>query len=163
MGKHIQCSDEVSLANIIGEIAPRSILALGPQVEPAVTQYLAAHPAVCLTHIAAGHWIETIDAESRCDFILLSQILEQMCKSPSTHFIARLRERCQGFYVKVPLGKAWLNQASFWEPNDLRSLGLDLVSLTAERGRPMGLFRYDAKAYKTDAQWLNSKYWAQPD
>ncbi len=163
MGQYVPCSGEVSLANIIEDIEPCMILTLGPLVESAITQYLAEHPTSCLTHIAAGHRPELIMVDSCFDFVFLSLVLEQMRKPQASHLIAQLRERFPGFYVKVPLGKAWLNHASFWEPSDLRSFGLDLVSLMAERGRPVGLFRYDANAYKTKTEWLNSRYWAQPD
>lgn len=162
MGNHIQYSADEELAQIIAETAPCSILALGPQAAQVFTNYIAGHSTACLTHIAAGDWLAPV-ANRRFDFVFLSQVLEQLRKPQACHLLARLRESSQCLYAKVPMGKAWLNHASFWEQNDLRGLGLDLVNLTAASGRPVGLFCYDVRTRKPETEWLNSKYWAQPD
>jgi len=163
MGGRIQCSDDVDLANIVEEKAPRRILTLGSYAAIKFAKYLEHHPQAHLTHISDGNWLAPIDAGSRFDFTYLSDVLEQMLKPQACHLLTQLRDRSQFLYAKVPLGKAWLNHVSLWEKNDMRGLGFDLVSLSAEHGRPVGLFCYDSSVYKTEAEWLNSKYWAEPD
>ncbi len=163
MGGRIQCSDDVDLAKIVEEKAPKRILTLGSHAANTFAEYLERHPQAQLTHIAEGDWLTPIASGLRFDFTFLSGVQEQMSKVQACHLLTQLRDVSQFLYTKVPLGKAWLNHASLWEKNDMRGLGFDLVSLSAEHGRPVGLFGYDSRAYKSEAEWLNSKYWAQPD
>lgn len=163
MGGRIQCHDDVNLAKIVEEKAPQRILALGTQAANLFTEYLVQHPQAVLTHMADGDWLASIQAGQRFDFIYLSGVLEQLSKQQACTLLAQLRKGGQLLYAKVPLGKAWLNHASLWEKNDMRSLSFDLIYLSAEHDRPVGLFCCDSSAYKTPTEWLNSKYWAQPD
>lgn len=159
MGGRIQYSDEADLAEIVESLAPTSILALGPKAASVFTPYLAQHPQASMTHILGGDWTAPV-LDQRFDFIFLCHVLEHLGKPQAGDLLARLREKCQYLYAKVPIGKAWLNHVSFWETSDLQALGLALVNLTAASGRPVGLFGYDCGTFKIETEWLNSQYWA---
>lgn len=163
MGGRIQCSDDVDLALIVEEKAPHSILALGPNTASHFVKYQESHPQTDLTHINDASFLASLGPDFRADFTYVAGVLEQMTKTQASLLLTQLRDLSQLMYAKVPLGKAWLQHASLWEKNDMRSMGFDLISLSAERGKPVGLFCYDSNAYQTQAEWRNSKYWAEPD
>ena len=163
MGGRIQCSDDVDLAIIVEEKAPHCILTIGPHATNNFAKYLQLHPQANLTHIDDVNLLAALDTGQRFDFSYIYGVLEKMPKAQACHWLTQLRGQSLLLYAKVPLGKAWLKHVSLWEKNDLRSMGFDLLSLSAEQDRPVGLFCYDANAYKTGAGWLNSKYWAEPD
>lgn len=163
MGGRIQCSEDVELANIAEEKAPNSILSIGSHATGNFSKYLQNHPQTRLTHIDDVNLLAAFDPGQRFDLSYVCGVLEQMPKAQACHLLTQLRDRSQFLYAKVPLGKAWLKHASLWEKNDMRGMGFDLLSLSAEQGKPVGLFCYDSSAFKTEAEWRNSKYWAEPE
>lgn len=155
---------EADLGLALAEFAPRSLLAVGPHANLPLAGYQAAHPELQIMHIAEGDWLAQVDATQRFDFVFLSEILEHLPRTKAYALIARLRDlHSQRLYALVPLGKAWLNHSSHWEQNDLIGFGLDLVNVYADKGRPVGLFKFDLRTYKTTPEWFNSKYWAHPE
>jgi Family of unknown function (DUF6231) len=163
MGSRIQCSDDVDLAILVEEKAPQRILTLGPHATNRFAKYLQSHPQTSLTHIDDVNLLAAMDSGQRFDFSYIYGVLEKMPKAQAGLLLTQLRDRSQFLYAKVPLGKAWLKHASLWEKNDMRGLGFDLINLSAEQGKPVGLFCYDSSAYKSEAEWRNSKYWAEPE
>jgi len=163
MGGRIQCSEDVDLALIVEEKVPHRILTIGPLTTGNFAKYLQLHPQASLTHIDDVNLLAAFDPGQRFDLSYVCGVLEQMPKAQACHLLTQLRDRSQFLYAKVPLGKAWLKHASLWEKNDMRGMGFDLLSLSAEQGKPVGLFCYDSSAYKTEAEWRNSKYWAEPE
>ena len=163
MGGRIQCSDDVDLAIFVEEKAPQFILSIGPHATNNFAKYLLLHPQASLIYLDDVNLLAGIDAGQRFDFSYIYGVLEKMPKAQACHLLIQLRDRSQFLYAKVPLGKAWLKHASLWEKNDMRGMGFDLLNLSAEQGKPVGLFCYDSSAYKTEAEWRNSKYWAEPE
>ena len=163
MRELIRCSQDVDLAKIVEEKSPLRLCALGASAANSFTPYLKHQPKAELVHIADGDWLAAMAAGQRYDFVYLAEVLEHMSKAQAGQLLTKLRDCCQFLYARVPIGKAWLNHVSLWEQKDLRGLGFDLVNLSAERGRPMGLFCYDSSAFRSESEWRNSKYWAQPD
>ena len=155
---------ESDLGLALAEFAPRSLLAVGPNAALPLAGYQFSHPETQVLHITEGDWLAQVDATQRFDFVFLSEILEHLPRNKAYALIARLRDlHSQRLYALVPLGKAWLNHSSHWEQNDLIGIGLDLVNVYADRGRPVGLFKFDLRTYKTTPEWFNSKYWAHPE
>jgi len=163
MGGRIQCSDDVDLAVFVEEKAPQHILSIGPHATNHFAKYLLLHPQASLIHLDDVNLLATMDSGQRFDFSYIYGVLEKMPKAQACHLLTQLRDRSQFLYAKVPLGKAWLKHVSLWEKNDMRGMGFDLLSLSAEQGKPVGLFCYDSSAFKTEAEWRNSKYWAEPE
>ena len=155
------------LADIItalNDAMPRTLLAVGPQTADAFTEFLSANPGCALTHFAEGDGIDQMSATARFDFVFIVGVLEYLPKHVAVAMLARLRDvHAKQLYVLAPIGKAWLNHASFWEYNDLISLGMERVNVYAKNGLPYALLKFDLRTYKTIPEWLNSKYWARPE
>ncbi len=163
MGNRIMHGYESDLAKALAEMAPRSVLAVGPHAAEAFTSYQAMNLESRLSYIAEGDWLAQVDACGQFDMVFLSEVLEHLGKPQASTLLSRLRDmHTKRLYALVPIGKAWLNHASHWEQNDLIGFGLELVNLYADRGRPVGLFKFDLHTYKVTPEWFNSKYWAHP-
>ncbi len=163
MGNRIMHGYESDLAKALAEIQPRSVLAIGPHATEAFTSYQTSNREFQLSFIAGGDWLSQVDACGQYDLVFLSEVLEHLGKQNASILLSRLRDlHTKRLYALVPMGKAWLNHASHWEQNDLIGFGLELVNLYADRGRPVGLFKFDLRTYKVTPEWFNSKYWAHP-
>lgn len=164
MSNRIVHGYESELAKAFAELAPCSLLAIGPHAMDAFTGYQTTNPKCHLSHIATGDWLAQVDACGQFDLVFLSGVLEHLSKPQASMLLARLRDmHTKRLYALVPLGKAWIHHASHWEQNDLIAYGMELVNIYAEHGRPMGLFKFDLYTYKATPEWLNSKYWAHPE
>ncbi len=164
MGNRIPHGYESDLGKTLNELAPKSLLAVGPNALQALQSYATQHPEVLTTHIAEGDWLAQVHATQRFDFVFVAEVLEHLSRAKAGALLAQLRDlHADRLYALVPIGKAWLNHSSHWEQNDLMGFGLELVSLYADRGRPVGLFKFDLRTYKSTPEWFNSKYWAHPE
>ncbi len=152
------------IAMALNDAKPRTVLAIGPQADEVFTDYVRANPGSALTHLAAGDWLAQVEAAGRFDFVFITGVLEYLPKRDASMLLASLRDvHAKQLYVLVPIGKAWLNHASFWEYNDLIGLGMERVNVYAQNGLPLALLKFDLRTYKTTPEWLNSKYWARPE
>lgn len=164
MPGHILHSYESDLAAALSEATPKTLLAVGPNAANVLSPYHAKFPDTHLSHIAEGDWLAQVDAVERFDFVFLLEVLEHLSRVKAGALLAKLRDmHAQRLFAVVPMGRAWLNHTSHWEQNDLIGFGLELVNLYADRGRPVGLFKFDLRTYKSTPEWFNSKYWAHPD
>lgn len=161
-GKDQGFSADIAMA--LKEAAPHTILALGVQADEVFTDYVRANPGCVLTHLPSGDWLSQLEAAGRFDFVFLSGVLETLSKRDAGVLLARLRDiHTERLYVLAPIGKAWLNHASFWEYNDLIGFGMERVSIYVKNGLPLALLKFELRTYKTTPEWFNSKYWARPE
>lgn len=159
--------DQGYLADIalaLNEARPRTLLAIGPQSAEVFADYVHANPNAALTHLAAGDWLDQVSTAGRIDFVFISGVLEYLSKRDAGMLLASLRDvHAAQLYALVPIGKAWLNHASFWEYNELIGFGMEQVNIYAINGLPLALLKFDLRTYKITPEWLNSKYWARPE
>ncbi len=152
------------IAMALNDAKPRTVLAIGPQADEVFTDFVAANPSSVLTHLAAGDWLAQVEAAGCFDFVFITGVLEYLPKRDASMLLASLRDvHAKQLYVLAPIGKAWLNHASFWEYNDLIGLGMERVNVYAKNGLPLALLKFDLRTYKATPEWLNSKYWARPE
>lgn len=152
------------VAIALNEAMPRTLLAIGPQADEAFTDYIQANPHSVLAHLAAGDWYDQVNLSGRFDFVFVSGVLEYLPKHEAGKLLASLRDvHALQLHALVPIGKAWLNHASFWEYNELIGFGMERVNIYAKNGLPIALLKFDLRTYKTTPEWLNSKYWARPE
>lgn len=146
------------------QAAPRTLLAIGAEADEVFSAYVRENPHCVLTHLAGGDWQSQLDAAGRFDFAFLAGALETLTKREAGVLLASLRDiHAELLFALVPIGKAWLNQASFWEYNDLIGFGMERVNVYAQNGLPLALLKFDLRTYKTTPEWFNSKYWARPE
>lgn len=152
------------IAIALTEATPSTLLAIGPQADEVFSRYVRANPAAVLTRLAEGDWLEQVSTLGRFDFVFMSGVLEYLPKAVASSMLARLRDiHAKQLFVLAPIGKAWLQHASFWEYNDLIGLGMERVNVYAKNGLPLALLKFDLRTYKTTPEWFNSKYWARPE
>ena len=163
MSHVFQNSDAELLSTELEKLQPQTILLLGARSLCLCQEYLQKNPQVLARHAEMSGMPMLIAKSQEFDCIVMTGVLEHLSRPEAWALLDQLALLSSQILLRVPLGKAWLRQVSFWEPQNLRSKGFELLTLLAEGGKPLGIFHYNGKAYKTNAEWLNSKYWAQPD
>jgi len=164
MGQGKDQGYRADIAMALNEAMPHTLLAIGSHADEVFTDFVHANPSVVLTHLAEGDWLEQVSTLGRFDFVFISGVLEYLPKRDAGMLLARLRDvHAKQLYALVPIGKAWLNHASFWEYNDLLGFGMERVNVFAKNGLPLALLKFDLRTYKTTPEWFNSKYWARPE
>ncbi|MBT9612777.1 MAG: hypothetical protein IV108_05865 [Burkholderiales bacterium] len=152
------------IAMALHEAMPDTLLAIGPQAAEVFADYCHVKPGCALTQLATGDWLEQVSTAGRFDFIFIAGVLEYLPKRDAGILLASLRDvHAMQLYALVPIGKAWLNHASFWEYNELIGFGMERVNIYAKNGLPLALLKFDLRTYKTTPEWFNSKYWARPE
>lgn len=145
-------------------IAPRALLALGPEAGPPLQTYVAAHAECVLTTVDAGDWLREVGGLGSFDLAFVRGVLEHLPKRDGMTLLGQLRDmHARRLYALVPLGEGWPGHASAWEQNDLIALGMVQVAVCADSPLPLHLYKFDIHTYKTTPDWFNSKYWAHPE
>jgi hypothetical protein len=77
------------------------------------------------------------------------------------HALARLRDLyCERVLLLTPTGPRDLGG---WPPATLRALGFVRLLQGPEEAGAWGLFGFDLYDYKTTPDWLNPRFWANPE
>ena len=100
-------------------------------------------------------------ANQRYDLAIIADQLEHLPQRTGVELLAGLRNlSASRLAVLVDLV-----QAAEWQENDFFALALQRrASFTgAEEKRTLSLYTYDLADYKQVPDWLNSKYWANPE
>ncbi len=157
-------SKQQKLKALIEHFRPRRILSIGPAGKELFADYLAHQPDCLLDEVLTAPEVEQLEQAGRHDLAFISHVLEKMPKAAAEQLLARLRDvHCHRLIIVVPIGTDWPQHTSFWQRNDLLALGFTLVGEFEHDGRPVDIFAFDIASYKTTPDWLNSKYWANPE
>ena len=112
--------------------------------------------------MAADAALNELGPTARFDLGVLVNTLESLEKEQAGQLIARLRDlHTSRFVAAVRMGDQWENR-SVWRPGDLLGYGMKLVSRYELDAKPLALYRYDIKTYKSTPEWLNPDNWANP-
>ncbi len=117
--------------------------------------------------------VEIIDAAALCervdtlpiyDVILLVGIIEQLDRQSANTVIGRLRDlHSHHLFMLVRVGSDWKDLASYWQRTDLLAHGFSLHQHYKTAEGDWRLCRFELDTYKATPEWLNSKYWANPE
>lgn len=145
--------DDISEA--VSACRPDRVLAVGDTAETVLRECLPEGvPLESLDPPRA----ESLMGRGRYGLVLVAGALETLDKDGGIRLIARLRDlHARRLFVAVPLGSGG------WSARDLYGLGLRRAAhcLRAEGGPQ--LFYFDLESYKQTPEWLNAKYWANPE
>ncbi len=150
---------------IISRLNPKSLLLIGPEENPDLKELININFNGRLNCIVNADPIRKLDAGERYDLVYLYG-LEKFDKQTGLHLIASLRDiHAMHLFVVIPCGRQWDTQdfRSEWLPGDLIACGMHQHRLFGEAGRQLLLYRFELSDYKTTPDWLNSKYWANPE
>jgi hypothetical protein len=149
-----------AVAQQILAIRPGTILAIGPAATDFLPTPAGGEQAVRVSTLRAPSSVEDLHGAGTVDLAVVAGLLEEHDKRSSEMVLGRVRDLHAGcMLLVVDVERA---AANGWQPNDLFALGLERMSRAQENGKSMELFGFDIRRYKTTPDWLNARYWANP-
>lgn len=152
---------------LIAESQPKSILVVGRDGEPLVSDYVrqkAFLKQTCRVEVVADDdLLGQLERAGRFDTGVVINAIQFLEKKIAGQLIARLRDvHTPRFCLIVPIGTGWRGHRSLWEPNDLLGFGMSRVNRYRHDGKIIDLYKYDIATYKKTPEWLNPSNWANP-
>ena len=145
-----------AIAALLDQRAPARLLLIGTRL-PALDAFLAAHPDCHLAACEAGALPEAIAAQ-RFDLALVGDGLERMPKAAAMQWLGGVRNlTASRMAVLVDLA------ACDWLETDFYALALQASERFQRDEQTLTLFTYDLLAYKQVPDWLNARFWANPE
>lgn len=146
-----------ALAALLDRYAPARLLLIGASEFPALKAFKEAHPDTVVAHAAPG----TLPAElaaQRFDLALVVDCLEHLPKRDGLNLLGGIRNlNASRIAVLADLS------ASGWQETDFYSLALQASERFQRDDQVLTLFTYDLLDYKQVPDWLNSRFWANPE
>lgn len=154
-------SPQQAIAALLDRYAPQRLLVLGAAGLPAVSAFLLAHPAAQLTEAAAAPLSAEI-AGQRFDLAIVVDCLEHLPKRVGLELLGGIRNlNASRIAVMVDL------EACEWHTADFFALALQASERFRRDDGPgqqtLNLFTYDLHEYKQVPDWLNARFWANPE
>lgn len=146
-----------ALAALLDRYAPARLLLIGASQFPALEAFKLAHPDSCVAHAAPGALPAELAAQ-RFDLALVVDCLEHLPKRDGLNLLGGIRNlNASRIAVLADLA------ASGWKETDFFSLALQASERFQRDDQVVTLFTYDLLDYKQVPDWLNSRFWANPE
>ncbi|MFV3405781.1 MULTISPECIES: DUF6231 family protein [Pseudomonas] len=145
-----------ALAALLERFAPHNLLLVGSRF-PALEAFAQAHPDTRIEQAAPGPLPAPLAAQ-RFDLALLVDCLEHLPKRGGLELLGGIRNlNASRVAVLADL------PACGWQDTDFFSLALVASEKFERDGQVLSLFTYDLHDYKQVPDWLNAKFWANPE
>lgn len=145
-----------ALAALLEHHTPQRLLLVGARF-PALDAFAAAHPQAEIDVAAPGPLPAEL-AGKRYDLALLVDCLEHLPKRNGLELVGGIRNlNSSRIAVLADL------DASGWGDTDFYSLALQANERFQRDAQVLGLFTYDLRDYKQVPDWLNARFWANPE
>ncbi|KFX68702.1 hypothetical protein TMS3_0114490 [Pseudomonas taeanensis MS-3] len=146
-----------AIAALLERYAPSRLLLIGASELPAIAAFQAAHEDCQITHTVAGVLPADVAAQ-RFDLALIVDCLEHLPKRTGLELLGGIRNlNASRMAVLVDL------QACAWQDTDFYALALQASERFQRDEQTLNLFTYDLLDYKQVPDWLNAKFWANPE
>ncbi|AYC33837.1 hypothetical protein D3880_16380 [Pseudomonas cavernae] len=146
-----------ALAALLDRYAPSRLLLVGASELPALQAFRAAHPDCLLAQAPAGPLPAELAAQ-RFDLALIADCLEHLPKRMGLELLGGIRNlNASRLAVLVDL------KACAWQETDFFALALQASERFQRGEQTLTLFTYDLREYKQVPDWLNAKFWANPE
>ncbi|MCK6252212.1 DUF6231 family protein [Pseudomonas fragi] len=146
-----------ALAALLDRYAPQRLLVVGASSFPALAAFEAAHPDALVAHAAPGQLPENLAAQ-RFDLALVIDCLEHLPKNCGLQLLGGIRNlNASRIAVLADL------TACNWKETDFFSLALQSNERFQRGDQVLTLFTYDLREYKQVPDWLNARFWANPE
>ncbi|PYC24743.1 hypothetical protein DMO17_11805 [Aquipseudomonas alcaligenes] len=146
-----------ALAALLDHHAPQRLLLVGASQPPALGAFQQAHPDALLAQAPAGPLPAEL-ASQRYDLALVVDCLEHLPKRTALELLGGIRNlNASRLAVLVDLA------ACNWQETDFFALALQASERFRREGQTLTLFTYDLRDYKQVPDWLNAKFWANPE
>ena len=146
---------QTDVMHLLARVRPASLLSVGAHGRDFYADYLTGAHCEFL-HLPVPEALARLGALPRFNFALVSG-LESAAKTEAGTLIARLRDLHADRFVVVTHHAA----ANHWTTEELLAYGLYRVAEYASAR--LALYEFDITHYKQTPDWLNDKYWANPD
>lgn len=148
---------QADIEHLLQHLQPQSVFCLGSQCTAILrSQNKAGAQATCLD---ITEW-QNIDQLGQYDLSLVLDGLESLDKGSAAHLLASLRDLHGGrFALLLNMSAADMH----WQHTDLLALGLRLLQQYSVDTDSYHLYYFDLYDYKTTPDWLNSRFWANPE
>ncbi len=146
-----------ALLGILEQYRPQRVLCVSPEPVPAVVAWGADNPE-SVRFEANQVPLPPELANQRYDLAIVADQLERLDKRTGIELLAGLRNLSvsrMAVLVELP-------HAPGWQDTDFFALAMQRQGRYDRDDRHLSLFTYDLAAYKSVPDWLNSKYWANP-
>jgi hypothetical protein len=157
------------LNKILIDHPPKNVLCMGQGTGNAIKEYLSQHTDCHMIQInldgtEAHKALELLNTHDIFEFGVVANSIEYLDKASASHLLARLRDiYTKKLLVVVPIGNQWKGHTSHWEETDMLALGFTLKARITVDEKPVHVYAFDITFYKTTPDWLNNKYWANPE
>ncbi|MDH1264659.1 MULTISPECIES: DUF6231 family protein [unclassified Pseudomonas] len=146
-----------AVAALLARYLPNRLLLVGASELPALSAFKAAHADCVIAHAPAGVLPAELAAQ-RFDLALVVDCLEHLPRRTGLELLGGIRNlNANRLAVLVDL------QASQWQDTDFFSLALQASERFQREEQVLSLFTYDLLDYKQVPDWLNAKFWANPE
>ncbi|MCO7504642.1 MULTISPECIES: DUF6231 family protein [unclassified Pseudomonas] len=144
-----------ALAALLEHHAPQRLLLVGTSF-PALEAFAAAHPQAQIAVARPGALPAELAAQ-RFDLAVLVDCLEHLSNQQGLQLLGGIRNlNASRVAVLVDLA------ASGWRNTDFYALALQDSERFQRDEQVLNLFTYDLRDYKQVPDWLNAKFWANP-
>lgn len=145
-----------AIAALLHEQQPARLLVLSASGFPALDAFMDAYPDTALGLAGPGRLPAEL-AGRRFDLALVVDCLEHLSLREGQELLGGVRNLNSGrLAVLADL------QASPWKETDFYALALQKMATFARDEQTLGLFTYDVRQYKQAPDWLNARFWANP-
>ncbi|UAW97645.1 hypothetical protein KEM63_12660 [Halopseudomonas nanhaiensis] len=147
-----------ALLGILDKYQPRRLLCISTAPVPAAMAY-CEQTTGCDCINTADVPLPPELANQRYDLAIVANELERLDKRAGTELLAGLRN------LSVSRMAVLIDHSltSDWQDTDFFALALQRTARFAQGDRLLTLYTYDLAEYKQVPDWLNSKYWANPE
>ncbi|SDS76333.1 hypothetical protein SAMN05216598_2679 [Pseudomonas asplenii] len=146
-----------ALAALLDRYAPQSLLLVGASSFPALEAFQAAHPQTQVAFAEPGPLPAELAAR-RFDLALVVDCLEHLPKRAGRELLGGIRN-LNASRIAVLVDMA----AADWQDSDFFALALQSSERFQRDQQVLTLFTYDLREYKQVPDWLNAKFWANPE
>lgn len=149
-------SPQQALAALLEHHAPARLLHVGNSDLPAVDAFSRSHPQSTTDRTQTVPLPDEL-ANRRYDLALVADCLEHLPKRDGLRLLGGIRNlNASRIAVLVDLN------ACDWQATDFFALALQVSARFERDEQTLTLFTYDLLDYKQVPDWLNAKFWANP-
>ena len=146
-----------ALAALLDLHRPKRLLLVGASQFPALDAFRAAHADTEVFYAAPGPLPEDLAAQ-RFDLALVVDCLEHLSKREGLELLGGIRNlNASRIAVLADL------TACDWKETDFFALALQNNERFQRDEQILTLFTYDLREYKQVPDWLNARFWANPE
>ncbi|HDS1748240.1 MULTISPECIES: DUF6231 family protein [Pseudomonas] len=151
-----QRTPQQALAALLERFTPQRLLLVGTRF-PALEAFAQAHPQVTIETCQPGALAAHVAAQ-RFDLALLVDCLEHLPKRAGLELLGGIRNlNASRVAVLADL------HACGWQETDFFALALSASEKFRRDEQVLSLFTYDLHDYKQVPDWLNARFWANPE